>query len=44
MMNGKDFKGSGRGLILRRYTGVRLKILKKTTKYSVRIAGLLAAI
>jgi hypothetical protein len=29
---GKDFVGSGRGLILRHYTGIRLEGLSKTTK------------
>jgi len=31
--------GSGRGLILRYYPGIRLEGLRKTTKTSIRIAG-----
>jgi hypothetical protein len=36
-----DVEGSGRGLILRYSPGICLKGLSKTTKKSVRIAGLL---
>jgi hypothetical protein len=41
MMN---LKGSGRGLSLRHYPGIRLERLRKTTKNYVRIAGLRADI
>jgi hypothetical protein len=39
MINWKRFGGSGRGLILRHYSGIRLEGLRKTTKNSIRIAG-----
>jgi hypothetical protein len=34
-----DLVGSGRGLILRYYLGIRLEELKKKLKPSIRIAG-----
>jgi hypothetical protein len=36
----KDLVGSGRGLILRYYPGIHLEGLRKTTKNSIRMAGL----
>jgi hypothetical protein len=39
-----DLEGSGGGLILRYFPGIRLERLRKTTKNSVRIAGLQAKI
>jgi hypothetical protein len=40
----KDLDGSGRGLLLRYYPGIRLKGVRKARKTSVRIAGLRAKI
>jgi hypothetical protein len=39
VMNYKDLVGSGRGLILRYYPGIRLEGLRKTTKSSISMAG-----
>jgi hypothetical protein len=44
MMNWKDLEGSGRGIIVRFYLGIRLEGLRKTTNISVRIAGVEAKI
>jgi hypothetical protein len=42
--SGKDFEGSGHGLILRYYPGIRLEGQRKTMKIYVRIAGVRAEI
>jgi hypothetical protein len=36
----KDAEGNGRGLILKYYAGIYLEERKKTTKTSVKVAGL----